>query len=100
MNLQIQISKDRLDRTLGVLKHALDKRVTLPILQHILLAAGPKELTLRATDMELAFEATLPVEGKGQKILAVPGKKFIETVRVFPDGVLNLELQEGSSRLW
>ena len=100
MTLSLQISKDRLDRTLGILRHALDRRVTLPILQHILLEAGPKEMTLKATDMELAFEATLPVEGQGQWTVAVPGKKFIETVRVYPEGVLTLECPEGTSRLW
>ena len=84
MNPSLQISKERLDRTLGILRHALDRRVTLPILQHLLLQAGPKEMTLKATDMELAFEATLPVEGQGEWTVAIPGKKFIETVRVYP----------------
>lgn len=100
MNFQIQVSKDRLDKTLGVLKHALDKRVTLPILQHILMQVEGGELTLRATDMELAFEAILPVDGKGERTVAVPGKKFIETVRAYPDGALTLEWPDSGNRLW
>ena len=36
MNFQVQVSKERLDKTLGILKHALERRVTLPILQHVL----------------------------------------------------------------
>ncbi len=100
MNLQLQVSKDRLDRTLGILKHALDRRVTLPILQHILVDIRPKEVVLKATDMELAFEATVPGEGQGQWTMAVPGKKFIETVRVFPEGILSLECPEAGGRLW
>ncbi len=100
MNPSLQISKERLDRTLGILRHALDRRVTLPILQHLLLHAGPKEMVLKATDMELAFEATLPVEGQGEWTVAIPGKKFIETVRVYPEGILSLEVPEGSHRLW
>ena len=100
MNPSLQISKERLDRTLGILRHALDRRVTLPILQHLLVQAGPKEMILRATDMELAFEATLPVEGSGEWTVAIPGKKFIETVRVYPEGILSLEVPDGSHRLW
>ncbi len=100
MNLQLQVSKDRLDRTLGLLKHALDRRVTLPILQHILVDVRPKEVVMKATDMELAFEATVPGEGQGQWTMAVPGKKFIETVRVFPEGILSLECPEAGGRLW
>ena len=78
MTLQLHVSKDRLDRTLGLLKHALDRRVTLPILQHILVDVRPKEVVLKATDMELAFEATVPGEGQGQWTMAVPGTKFPE----------------------
>ena len=100
MSLSLQVSKDRLDRALGILRHALDRRVTLPILQHILIGVKGKEMTLRATDMELAFEAILPVEGQGPLTLAVPGKKFIETVRVYPEGMLTLECPEGGNRLW
>lgn len=100
MTLQLQVSKDRLDRTLGFLKHALDRRVTLPILQHILMDVRSKEVVLKATDMELAFEATVPGEGQGQWTMAIPGKKFIETVHVFPDGILSLECPDAGGRLW
>ena len=99
MNLQLQVSKERLDRTLGILKHALDRRVTLPILQHILVDVRPKEVVLKATDMELAFEATVPGEGQGEWTMAVPGKKFIETVRVFPESILSLECPDAGDRL-
>ncbi len=100
MNFQVQVSKERLDRTLGILKHALERRVTLPILQHVLVEVEDQEMTLKATDMELAFEATVPVEGQGSRVSAIPGKKFIETVRVYPDGLLTLEWPEAGNRLW
>jgi len=100
MNFQVQVSKERLDKTLGILKHALERRVTLPVLQHVLMDVNDQEMTLRATDMELAFEAIVPVEGKGSRIAAIPGKKFVETVRVYPDGLLTLEWPEAGNRLW
>jgi len=100
MNFQVQVSKERLDKTLGILKHALERRVTLPILQHVLMEVKEQEMILKATDMELAFEANLPVEGKGNKIVANPGKKFIETVRVYPEGLLTLEWPDTGNRLW
>jgi len=100
MNFQVQVSKDRLDKTLGILKHALERRVTLPILQHVLMDVKEQEMTLKATDMELAFEAVLPVEGQGDRTVAIPGKKFIETVRVYPEGLLTLEWPDTGNRLW
>jgi DNA polymerase-3 subunit beta len=32
--------------------------------------------------------------------MAIPGKKFIETVRVFPDGILSLEWPDAGNRIW
>lgn len=100
MNFQVQVSKERLDKTLGILKHALERRVTLPILQHILAEVNDHEMTLKATDMELAFEAVVPVEGQGSRVVAIPGKKFIETVRVYPDGILSIEWPDNGNRIW
>lgn len=100
MNFQVQVSKERLDRTLGTLKHALDKRVTLPILQHVLLSVDNQEMTLKATDMELGFEAVIPVEASGTRMVAIPGKKFVDTVRVYPDGILTLEWPDSGNRVW
>ncbi|MCL1894052.1 MAG: DNA polymerase III subunit beta [Holophagaceae bacterium] len=94
MNFQLQVSRERLDRVLGVLKHALEKKVTLPILQHIVMDISVQEMTLKTTDMELAFEATLPIEGSGTKLVAVPGKKMVETIRTYPDGILTFEWPE------
>ena len=100
MNFQVQVSKERLDKTLAILKHALERRVTLPILQHILAEVNDHEMILKTTDMELAFEATVPVEGQGNRVVAIPGKKFIETVRVYPDGLLTLEWPDNGNRIW
>ncbi|HNX93833.1 MAG TPA: DNA polymerase III subunit beta [Holophaga sp.] len=100
MSFQVQVSKERLDKTLGILKHALERRVTLPILQHVLMEVSGQEMILKATDMELAFEATIPVDGNGSRIAAIPGKKFVETVRVYPEGLLTLEWPENGNRLW
>jgi DNA polymerase-3 subunit beta len=100
MTFQVQVSRERLDRVLGFLKHALEKRVTLPILQHVILDVKEREMRLRTTDIELAFEATLPVESSGSKVSALPGKKFIETVRIYPEGVLTLEWSDDGNRVW
>lgn len=100
MSFQVQVSKERLDKTLGILKHALERRVTLPILQHVLMEVADQEMTLKATDMELAFEAIIPVEGSGNRTAAIPGRKFVDTVRIYPEGLLTLEWPEAGNRLW
>jgi DNA polymerase-3 subunit beta len=96
MSFQVQLSRERLDKVLGVMKHALERRVTLPILQHIAMEVSDQKMILKTTDMELAFEAILPIEGSGSKLVAVPGKKFIETVRIYPPGIVTLEWPENN----
>jgi len=100
MNFQIQVSRERLEKVLNALKHALEKRVTLPILQHIIVEVSNQEMTMRTTDMELAFEAVVPIEGSGSKLAAIPGRKFVETVRIYPEGILTLEWSEDGNWIW
>ncbi|MEY3314849.1 MAG: DNA polymerase III subunit beta [Holophagaceae bacterium] len=100
MSNQIKIGKERLSKTLGILKYALDRRVTLPILQYIFMKTNGKELVLKATDMDLSFEATIPIEGQGDWSITVPGRKFIDTIQSFPTTELTLETTNNSNRLW
>jgi DNA polymerase-3 subunit beta len=100
MNFQVQVSRERLNKTLNVLKHALEKRVTLPILQYIIMEISDQEMVLKTTDMELAFEAALPIEGSGAKLVALPGKTFVDTVHVYPEGILTLEWSDEGNRIW
>jgi DNA polymerase-3 subunit beta len=50
--------------------------------------------------LELAFEVALPVESSGSKTSALPGKKFVETVRIYPEGALTLEWSDDGNRVW
>lgn len=100
MSNQLKIGKERLSKTLGLLKNALDRRVTLPILQHIYLKSDGKELILKATDMDLSFEATIPIEGQGDWSITIPGRKFIDTIQSFPTAELTLEITDSANRLW
>lgn len=100
MSNQLKIGKERLSKTLGLLKNALDRRVTLPILQHIYLKNDGKELILKATDMDLSFEATIPIEGQGDWSITIPGRKFIDTIQSFPTAELTLEITDSANRLW
>ncbi len=100
MSYQLKIGKERLNRVLGILKNALDRRVTLPILQYIYLKSDGKELVLKATDMDLSFEATIPIEGQGDWSVTIPGRKFIDTIQSFPTAELTLEITDSVNRLW
>lgn len=57
-------------------------------------------MILKATDMDLSFEATIPIEGQGDWSITIPGRKFIDTIQSFPTAELTLEITDSANRLW
>jgi DNA polymerase-3 subunit beta len=92
----IIISRDRLNSALALLKTAIAKASHLPILQHILVDVRSKEVVLRATDVEVAFEITLPCDGSETWQACLPGVAFVKLVKSLPKGELAIEFSEGS----
>ena len=75
---------------------AENRRSVLPILQHILVCASPERITLRATDMELAFEVVLPAEGSAEWAACVMGSDFIACAKKLAKTGFSIEPGEGS----
>jgi DNA polymerase-3 subunit beta len=92
--MKLFVPRDSLSSALQLVGRAVSSRGTLPSLGGILLAAGPNDLTLRATDMELALTRSLAdakLEGEGTVLL--PGRLFADVVRSLPPGDVSLELR-------
>lgn len=92
----IIISRDRLNSALALLKAAIAKASHLPVLQHILVDVRSKEVVLRATDMVVAFEITLPCDGSETWQACLPGGAFAKLVKSLPKGELAIEFSKGS----
>jgi len=66
-------------------------RNTLPILNGILLIAEEGQLTLRATDLDIAIQCRIKADvlEKGQMVVA-DGRRFSDMVRQLPSGNINM----------
>jgi DNA polymerase III subunit beta len=92
--MKLSVPRDSLSGALQLVGRAVSSRGTLPSLGGILLIAADGDLTLRATDMELAITRTLDdasTERDGTVLL--PGRLFTDVVRSLPPGDVSLELR-------
>ena len=88
--LKLTIKKDDLIRGVGQTSAIAEKRSSMPILSHILVEVEDNKMRLTATDMEISFQGSYPVEMTSPGRLTVPAKKFNEVVRLLSNEQVEL----------
>ena len=96
--MKLTCTRDELLRHLGVVSRAVSARMTVQILSGVRLVAADGRLELAATDMELSLRSSFEVEVGDEGTAVVPGKTFLDIVRLLPDADVSLEHrpQEGT----
>ena len=89
--MKVTCTRDELLRHLGVVSRAVSARMTVQILSGVRLAASAGRLELAATDMELSLRSSFDVEVGDEGVVVVPGKTFVDIVRLLPDADVALE---------
>ena len=89
--MKITCTRDEPLRHLGVVSRAVSARMTVQILSGVRLAASGGRLELAATDMELSLRSSFDVEVGDEGVVVVPGKTFVDIVRLLPDADVALE---------
>ena len=64
----------------------VERRQTLPILSNVLLEARDAELIVRATDLEIEMEVSIPVQNLKAGKLTAPARKLHDILRGLPEG--------------
>ena len=80
------------------------KRTTIDVTECILFQITPRELTLKATDLEISLQSTAEIESAGDDLSSflVPGKRIFEIVKEMEGDILftvdgtSLRLQAGA----
>jgi len=88
--VKILISQESLNATLATVARAVSTKNTIPVLSGVYLSARNGNLTIRATDMELAIEAVTPCEVISEGEIVLPARYFTDLIRRIPYG--NIEL--------
>ncbi|MSU56117.1 MAG: DNA polymerase III subunit beta [Candidatus Taylorbacteria bacterium] len=74
--MKIEAIKDKLQVVVNKAQRLAGKHLSLPILSHILLVVKKGSLTVRATNLEMGVEYTIPVKVEKEGVVAVPGGVF------------------------
>ncbi len=92
-------SSTELQRTLARIGGVIPSKSTMPILENILFDLSNNTLTLTATDMEISLTASLEVRGSDDGKIAVPAKRFMDTVRSFPDTEITFSVDGSTQKI-
>lgn len=92
--MKITISQEALSSTLGTVSKAVSTKNTIPVLSGIYLCARAGVLTLRATDMELAIESSVPCQIHQDGDIVLPARYLTDLVRRIPYGEIELGVDQ------
>lgn len=88
--MKIEVVKDKLQGVVVKAQRLAGKHQSLPILSNLLLIAKRGSLTVRATNLDMGVEYTIPVKVEKEGVVAVPAS-------VFTSFISNLGLVKGVS---
>lgn len=84
--MKFTVPKENILEELQLLQGIVEKRNTMPILANILVQAGPDEVELTGTDLEVGLRTHFAAAIEEPGAITVAGKKLFEIVKSLPDG--------------
>ncbi len=91
--MRVVCLQENLAKGLAVVSRAISSRVTLPILQNVLLKAeAPATLRLSATNLDLAINCWIAAQVEEEGATTVPARLLTDFVNTLPSGPVRMEL--------
>ena len=94
----MRITKDDLLELIGPAAKVADPKSSMAVLGCILFQADGDEISVRATDLEVAVEKSLDATAE-EAAFCVPAKKFLDVVKTLPGGEILLTPEDGWLRI-
>jgi DNA polymerase-3 subunit beta len=92
--MKFTCEKNALLKEIAVAQEIISSKSTISILSNVLLEAQEGTLTIRATDLKVAFETKIPVEVSAPGSTTVFCDKFLGILRSMPEGDIEFEEKE------
>jgi DNA polymerase-3 subunit beta len=84
--MKVTVERTQLLKSLGHVHRVVERRNTIPILANVLLRAEAGRLALKATDLDLEVNESIPAEVAPGGATTVPAHMIYEIVRKLPEG--------------
>ncbi|NIP38175.1 MAG: DNA polymerase III subunit beta [Candidatus Dadabacteria bacterium] len=85
-----------LSEKLSIIQGISERRITMPILSHVLLCTDDNHITVTATDLENTLETQCSSIVQGGGKIALPSKKLFEIIREIHSGEIEIEELENN----
>ncbi len=95
--MELVARKADLVRELQFFQQIVERKNTIPILANVLLEGTGNEVTLLATDLEVALRSRCEAAVSKPGSVTLPAKKLYEVVRALPEGDVNIESDKGGN---
>lgn len=92
--MKVTVGKEELQGKLSNIQNIVEKKNTMPILNHFLLSAESERSLITATDLETAFREPVELTISEPGRMCIPARKLFEIVREI-EGDLTLESPDG-----
>ena len=86
--MEFRISKETILDALAKIQGITGKKTNIQITSSVLISAKESMISIRATDLEMAFKASYEAEVLQEGLTVVPSRKVYEIVRAFPSNML------------
>ncbi len=93
--MEIIIPHPQLIKTLELISRISTKHVTLPVLQCALITATESGLLIKATNLELSIEVTVPAKINETGTIAVPMTTFLQSIQYINQPEITLRDEDG-----
>ena len=95
--MELVARKADLVRELQFFQQIVERKNTIPILANVLIESNGNELTLLATDLEVALRSRCEAAVEKAGAVTLPAKKLYEVVRALPEADVRLETEKGGT---
>jgi DNA polymerase-3 subunit beta len=89
--MEFKIKKETVLDVLAKVQGITGKKTNIPITSNVLISAEESVVSIRATDLEMAYKALCEAEVVQHGSTAVPSRKLYEIVRAFPSDTLAIK---------
>lgn len=94
--MKLDCPREKLRDAVGLAERITGKNLSLPILNSIILSAANKILVVRATNLELGIEVSIPCRVSRDGLIAVPGPMLLNFLSNLSGDTVSLEIVSGN----
>ena len=92
--MEIRVNRSEFLTELAPMQGIVERRTTIPVLSHILLAAEGDQVRVAATDLDVSLTSWCQAEVQGHGGIAVQARKFLEIIRAVDHDEVDLKLED------